>query len=92
MGTYSGGNGPTAVWEFWGDGAGGSNLCWRYFNQVDYPHLDCTPFISVPADRDRWMQLVFRVVDLTTTSSNDGVLQMWRRWENESSFTQFHNL
>jgi hypothetical protein len=48
--------------------------------------------VSVPADRGRWMQLVFRVVASTTPSSDDGILQMWRRWENESSFTQFHNL
>ena len=91
MGTYSGGNGPTAIWEFWNNGSGGSDLCWHYFNQVDSSHADCTPFISVPADRDRWMQLVFRVVASSSTTSNDGILQMWRRWEGESSFTQFHN-
>lgn len=91
MGTYSGGNGPTAIWEFWNNGSGGSNLCWHYFYLADNPHLDCEPFIATPADQGRWMQLVFRVVASTSPSSNDGILQMWRRWASDSSFKQFHN-
>lgn len=48
-------------------------------------------FILVPRDLGRWMQIVYRLKPATTSSSNDGIIQTWRRWANESSFTQILN-
>jgi hypothetical protein len=47
-------------------------------------------FIRIPEDRGRWMQVVFRIIAATERGSNDGVVEMWRRWEDEPDFTKFH--
>lgn len=87
------GNAPLLIWEFWGTGNGGSTLGFHFrpTGGSDGPHLDQKPFISVPADRGRWMQVVIHAKASTSSGSNDGVIQLWRRWSNETSFTQLHN-
>ena len=40
----------------------------------------------------RWMQLVFHVKCSTSIGADDGIIQMWRRWSDESSFTKIHEL
>jgi hypothetical protein len=49
-----------------------------------------TPFISVPADRGRWMQCVARVKTASSDTAQDGIIQFWRRWGGDSAFTQIH--
>lgn len=89
------GVGSTLAWEFWNNGSGGSEMAVHYSNgnnTVMGPHLQQTQFISVPADRGRWMQVVMHIKAATTTESNDGVIEMWRRWEDESDFTKYHEV
>lgn len=90
MGTYdTSSTGPTVCWERWNDGSGGSRVtCYL----AGFGHQQSTQFITIPADRGRWMQLVFNIKAATDSTSNDGHLKMWRRWSNESSFTQIHNV
>ena len=94
-GDYSvGGEGSTVAWEFWNDGNNGSELAFHSSDEtysVLGAHLQQTPFISVPADRGRWMQVVVHVKAATTTSSNDGIIELHRRWEDETDFTQIHH-
>jgi len=95
-GYSAGGDGPTVAWEFWDNGSNnGSNLAF-HFGEGGYTvmggHKQHTPFISYPADRGRWMQIVLHIKAATNSTSNDGVIQMWRRWENEGSFTKFHDI
>lgn len=48
-------------------------------------------FIVTPTDRGEWMQLVFRLQPATAPAANNGIIQVWRRWDGESSFTQIYN-
>jgi hypothetical protein len=94
MDNYSdGGTGSTVLWEFWPDGSGGSRLAFHYvpFGGSDSYHMQGANFISVPADRGRWMEVVLRIKASTTNSARDGIIQMWRRWQNESTFTKLHD-
>lgn len=81
------GNGPTIAWEFWRDSEGSSVLAFHY-SDGGYTtmgvHQQYTPFISVPADRGRWMEVTLHVKASSSSSSNDGVIEMWRRWRNEA--------
>lgn len=43
-------------------------------------------FISVPRDRGRWMQIVINIKESSNQSSSDGVVRIWRRWEDQDSF------
>jgi hypothetical protein len=48
-----------------------------------------TPFMS-PADQGRWMQMVLHVKASSSGRSADGVIETWRRFEEEGTFTKFH--
>ena len=50
-----------------------------------------TAFIDSANDRGRWMQMVIHLVAETSDGASDGVIQTWRRWENESDFTKLHD-
>lgn len=89
------GNGPTVAWEFWGAGGGSSNLAFHYSdggNTVMGGHKQYTDFISVPSDRGRWMEITIHIKASSSSSSNDGVIELWRRWEGQSASqrTQLH--
>lgn len=92
-GYSSKGDGPTVIWEFWNDGAGGSKLAYHY-SPGGYVtaggHRQHTQFIRYPDDQGRWMKIVMHVRAASGDGANDGVIQLYRRWENESSFTLFH--
>lgn len=93
MDGYSqGGYGSTVAWEYWGDGNGGSELAYHYSIEgydVMGGHKQHTPFLST-SDRGRWMQIMIHVKAASSTSSNDGIIEMWRRWESDSAYTKFH--
>jgi hypothetical protein len=93
-GYSSQGEGPTVFWNYWRS-SGGSNLTVSYSRgqrTVSGGNHQSTPFIRYPADQGRWMQVVLRVKAATNRSSNDGIIQTYRRWENEDSFTKIHEL
>ena len=54
--------------------------------------VQSTHFITYPSDQGRWMHLVFHLTAATNDISNDGVLEMWRRWENEADYSLFHQI
>ncbi|MGQ9425165.1 hypothetical protein ACXYTJ_06515 [Gilvimarinus sp. F26214L] len=88
------GAGPTAFWTFWHDGASGSKLAYHYspggYKTANAPK-ELKSFIRYPEDQGRWMQIVMRVKAASGASRNDGIMQFYRRWENESSFTLIHD-
>lgn len=89
------GDGPTVVWSFWNDGNNGSNatFCYSTGNHTAAGRqLQQTHFISYPSDQGRWMQVVFHVKAAINSTSNDGVIQMWRRWDGETNYTKIHEL
>lgn len=81
------GEGPTVAWEFWGSGGGSSSLAFHY-SEGSYSimggHQGHDDFISVPDDRGRWMEITIHAKASSNSQSNDGVIELWRRWENES--------
>ncbi|MGQ9424685.1 hypothetical protein ACXYTJ_01910 [Gilvimarinus sp. F26214L] len=88
------GAGPTVIWEFWNDGSGGSRLAYHYSpggHKVAGGHNQEAPFIQYPADQGRWMQIVMHVKAATGPSANDGIIQLYRRWDGEESFTLLHD-
>ncbi|HFD31798.1 MAG TPA: hypothetical protein ENJ28_03660 [Gammaproteobacteria bacterium] len=87
------GQGTTSVWEFWPDKSGGSVIAQRYRNEANRynsGHKNYTSFIKYPDDQGRWMQLVFHIKAETTNNANNGVMQLWRKWEGEK-FIQLHD-
>lgn len=81
------GVGPTVIWEFWGEKDGSSRLGYHYSeggNKVAGEHFGLQPFISVPNDRGRWMEITIHVKASSHGMSPDGVIQLWRRWENQT--------
>lgn len=94
------GNGPTVVWQFRRSGDGASqNTVYHVATAVGQSQRhsgehsgQVAPFVTVPDDRGKWMQVVFRVVAASDAQSRDGVIQMWRRWDKEDAFTQLFNI
>jgi hypothetical protein len=93
-GYSSKGAGPTVIWEFWHDGSGGSRLAYHYSpggHRTAGTHRQEKAFITYPDDQGRWMQIVMHVKAASAASANDGIIQLYRRWENENSFTLLHD-
>jgi hypothetical protein len=88
------GDGSTVGMETRPDGSGGA----RWYVKVSPGRgsvlggdQGSTPFISYPSDQGRWMKIVVRLRAETSAGAGDGLMQVWRRWEDEGSFTQTHN-
>jgi len=73
------------------DGSDGSAQVVYQDGGVTSGETGWTPYISVPADRGRWMQIVYRVKQASSPTANDGIFQHWRRWADESAFTLIHS-
>lgn len=89
------GDGPTVVWEFWSDGKGGSQLAVHYSAgkyTIAGSHLQHKPFISYPSDQGRWMQVLIHVKAASKRGANDGVIETYRRWQEDASFALLHRL
>jgi hypothetical protein len=94
------GNGPTVVWQFRNDGGGGSNTVvyairsepWTLTSNRHTGEKQSQQFIRYPIDQGRWMELVFHVQAASRTDKPDGVIEMWRRWEGEQTFTLMHEI
>lgn len=99
------GLGPTLVWVFWDDGNRGSVLAIHYNpgaspddlqkgtianNSVTGPSLQNQPFISVPRDRGRWMEIVLHAKAASAPRKADGLIETYRRWAGETNFTRLH--
>lgn len=95
MDKYSGeGTGASVGWEYWSDGAGGSQLAVHHTvgNKTGAgPHLGYSQFISVPADRGRWMKLIARVKMSSGRTISDGEIRLWRQWAGDPAPTLMHN-
>lgn len=49
------------------------------------------PFI-VTSDQGRWMHLILHVKSESTEDADDGVIETYRRWENENKYTKLHEM
>lgn len=88
------GDGSTVGMEYRNDGSGGSNFYVKV-SPGRYSVLGgdqgSVSFIRYPSDQGRWMQIVVRIRAESTPDSKDGIVQVWRKWEGETQFTQTHD-
>jgi hypothetical protein len=49
------------------------------------------PFINIATDRGRWMQIVIHLKTESATGTNDGTVETWRRWSDDTTFTALHS-
>lgn len=89
------GDGPSVVWEYWDNGKGGSELAVHY-SAGQYTgcgeHKAFTPFINTATDKGRWMQIVLHVKAASARGKGDGLIETYRRWENESTYTNIQRV
>lgn len=87
------GDGPTVFWNILSNGSGGSEIAYSHSEgsyQIAGPQSQEKQFIRVPDDRGRWMKLVIHVKASSRPDQSDGVIELWRRWENENEFQKYH--
>lgn len=77
------------TWQTRPNGAGGANLVLQDGGTAQ-PESLSKPFINVPGDRGRWMKIVIRAKPATASGANNGIVQLYRRWANEASYTKIH--
>jgi hypothetical protein len=53
--------------------------------------LTKVPFFDSITDRGRWMQLVILMRYETSLGADDGLLRVWKRWQNETTLTLHHD-
>lgn len=89
------GEGSTIGLSFRSNGSGGSNF-FAKTGSGDYSvvggDVGKTPFITVPDDRGRWMKIVIHAKTETQPGAKDGIMRVWRKWENEAVYTLTHDL
>tara|TARA_R110002049_G_scaffold239433_2_gene412642 strand:+ start:13741 stop:14484 length:744 start_codon:yes stop_codon:yes gene_type:complete len=78
------------------ENAGGGNSYLAFTNTLGYGNASQgmqqhIAFINAATDKGKWMQMVVHLVAETSDGASDGIVQTWRRWENESNFTQLHD-
>ncbi len=96
------GLGSTIVWEMWpvtggtpGSTPTASELAVHYSpggHTGAGPHLQSTPFITLPADGGRYIDLVARGRFSSQPGAKDGVIQTWLRKEGQSAYTLIHDI
>lgn len=87
------GDGPTVYWNLLGNGESGSNIAVSHSTggyTIAGGQMDSTPFITVPDDRGRWMEVIIHIV--ASTSTKEGLIELWRRWEDEQAYTKIHEV
>jgi len=85
------GTGSTVVLSMENAGSGNTDLAFTYTqaNGEATAFQQHVPFINIETDRGKWMQMVVHL-KFGTTNGSDSTLETWRKWEDESSFTQLH--
>jgi hypothetical protein len=89
------GEGSSVGMEFRPDGLGGS-----YFYSKISPggytgtgyDIGKAPFIEIPADRGRWMHLIVHVQSESALGAENGLMEVWRKWEGQSEYTKTQDL
>jgi hypothetical protein len=89
-------DGGATFWlsTFRNGGNGSSNIAMTHMNGNtggDLSYSQSVPFISVPSDRGRWMELVIHLKTETSAGASDGIIETWRRWDGDASFTALHS-
>jgi len=73
------------------DGGAGSKLVVQDGGVAQIEEDVYNDFILTPSDQGRWMEFCVRAVPATGAGANNGIIQVWRKWSDESAWTQIYN-
>ena len=76
------------TWQLRGNGSG-ANIVYQD-GGVLAGEAGSTSFISVPGDRGRWMHVVIQVVASSSAVANNGVIRLYRRWDEDANYALIH--
>lgn len=79
----------TVTWQTRPDENGGAKLVYQD-GGVTSGETGWVPFISHPDDQGRWMHVVARVKSASGPDTNDGIIQLFRRWDGETIYSKIH--
>ncbi|MEJ2611416.1 MAG: hypothetical protein P8179_15370 [Candidatus Thiodiazotropha sp.] len=82
-----------SMWRDWHINPSDSLLAFTYSlggNTSSVAFKQEVPFIKT-SDSGRWMQMVIHIKAESSPGSSDGVVQTFRRWNDETSFTTIHS-
>tara|TARA_R110002074_G_scaffold383969_1_gene564423 strand:+ start:21976 stop:22866 length:891 start_codon:yes stop_codon:yes gene_type:complete len=89
------GEGSSVGMEFRGNGRGGSYFYGKVSpggNKGTAGDRGRAPFIDVPGDRGKWMHLVVHVASESSAGANDGLMEVWRKWEDDAKYIKTQDL
>jgi len=101
--TSAGGHSGTVVAGLWYTAGGDSLLKVEWTDEgqlIGYENsfsestseITTTAFIDSSVDKGRWMQIVVHLKEASGVGVKDGVLEFWRRWDGETSFTKIFDI
>jgi hypothetical protein len=88
MDSYNTSLGSKIVWELWPGANGTTYLETQMQDRLRYFGSNSVNFINYQTDRGRWMQMVYHAKPSSSIGASDAVVETWRRWEDESTFTK----
>ena len=79
----------TATWQTRPSSGGSCNIVMQDGGVLG-GEIQSTPFADVATDQGRWMQVCMQLKIETSNGAGDGILRLYRRWDDEPSFTLLH--
>lgn len=94
MSQYSNGTVSRIEMQDWPGSSNSMNINIAFRNGSDgkYKNSNMYSQFVTPADAGKWMHLVYQLRASATTSTTDGIIRMYRRWENETGYTLINEL
>jgi hypothetical protein len=89
------GKGATVGWEYWQQSDGISELAVNIQSDNAKRHTGHRhhfDFINSKADRGRWMSMIFHLKTSSQSASADGVVSLYRKWDDEADYTRYHHV
>ena len=78
----------------WPSGSGGFNINIQFRNGSNGKFINSSSYKNfiTPADAGKWMHIIYHLKASATTSSTDGIIRMYRRWQGEPGYTLINDL
>lgn len=89
------GKGATVGWEYWKQSGDISALAVNIQSDNANRHTGHQHhfnFINAKTDKGRWMSLIFHLKTSSKDGVADGVVSLYRKWDDESDFTRYHHV
>lgn len=77
------------TWQTRPAGNGSANLVYQD-GGVTSGETDPTPFISVPDDRGKWMEIIVHYKSASSRSASDGIIELYRKWVGKPNYEIIH--